>query len=63
MVVYSANLQVIDCPCTKRNCPRHGFCAECRAYHLRTKRARAPYCERKRNWFQRLLDKTAPKAK
>ena len=22
-----------NCPCTWQNCPRHGVCAECRAYH------------------------------
>jgi hypothetical protein len=57
MAVLSSNLQVIDCPCTKRNCPRHGYCAECREYHRTAKRPRPPYCERKRNWLQRLFAK------
>ena len=22
-----------ECPCTEKNCPRHGVCKECQAYH------------------------------
>jgi hypothetical protein len=32
------------CPCSKRNCPRHGQCHECAAYH--GGRGKLPYCFR-----------------
>jgi len=56
-LVASEKLTVIDCPCTKRNCPRHGACDECREYHRNTKHPRPPFCERAPNWFQRLFGK------
>lgn len=35
------------CPCARRNCPRHGDCAACRAHHAR-EGARYPCaCERR----------------
>lgn len=52
-LVASEKLAIINCPCTKRNCPRHGACEECREYHLRARHPRPPYCERKPGWFKR----------
>jgi len=48
-------LPVIFCKCPKLNCPRHGNCGPCRAYHLNRRHPRPPRCERKPNWFRRLL--------
>lgn len=31
-----------SCPCPKANCPRHGNCDECRAFHAGKK---PPYCQ------------------
>ncbi len=45
------------CTCPKRDCPRHGDCEPCRNYHLNSRRPMPPYCERKRNWLQRLFDR------
>lgn len=36
----------MDCKCRKKNCPRHGKCEECIAYH-KTNSKREPYCLRK----------------
>ncbi|PKM74324.1 MAG: hypothetical protein CVU91_00190 [Firmicutes bacterium HGW-Firmicutes-16] len=36
-----------DCPCPKKNCPRHGKCDECRSYHAEHKK-HPPYCEREK---------------
>ena len=33
------------CPCRRKNCPRHGKCRECRAYHEKNRKYR-PFCER-----------------
>ena len=33
-----------NCPCKKRNCPRHGDCAACRAHHQGSRRRRP--CEK-----------------
>lgn len=35
------------CPCSKKNCPRHGQCHECAAYH--GARGQLAYCFRTRN--------------
>ena len=43
-----------DCPCRKKNCPRHGDCCSCRAYHASSKRKRPTACERKKTLFFRL---------
>ena len=34
------------CPCSKKNCPRHGQCHECAAYH--GDKGKLPYCFRPR---------------
>lgn len=43
------------CNCPKQDCPRFGNCVACRAFHLRAKRPRLPYCERGPSLLQRLL--------
>jgi hypothetical protein len=37
---------VVECSCP-RDCPRHGHCDECRAFHAADKPPRLPFCERK----------------
>ncbi len=51
--VYAVSPAV--CTCTKRDCPRHGRCTECRHYHANARRPRPPYCERKPGWFKRVF--------
>lgn len=34
-----------DCPCKRKDCPRHGDCEACRAHHAKSNRPRP--CERK----------------
>ncbi|MDP4091726.1 MAG: hypothetical protein Q8920_00015 [Bacillota bacterium] len=43
----------MDCDCPKKNCPRHGKCTECEAYHLQGKRL--PYCKREKGFLKKLL--------
>gem|GEM_PF-2959170 len=43
------------CTCPKRDCPRHGDCVPCRAYHLNAKHPKPPRCERKPGWFKRVF--------
>ena len=41
-----------DCPCSKKNCPRHGQCRECAAYH--GDQGKLPFCFRMRTkWDKR----------
>lgn len=40
---------ITDCPCKKRNCPRHGDCEACREHHANSKRQRPVKCERQSN--------------
>jgi hypothetical protein len=41
-----------ECPCSKKNCPRHGQCTECAAYHR--DKGGLPVCFRERNrWDKR----------
>ena len=44
-----------DCRCKKKNCPRHGDCAACRAHHVESGRRVA--CEREVRGLKRLLRK------
>ena len=42
----------MDCPCPKKNCPRHGHCQECAAYHAA--KDGLSYCfRRKTRWDKR----------
>ncbi len=36
-----------NCPCPKKNCPRHGDCAACRSHHAANKWY-PPYCDRRK---------------
>ncbi|SPE29008.1 conserved hypothetical protein [Candidatus Sulfotelmatomonas gaucii] len=63
MPTLDSNLLRIDCPCTKRNCPRHGSCEACREYHRKAKPPMLPYCEREPNWVQKLLGKKRLRAR
>lgn len=36
-----------NCPCKKKNCPRHGDCEACRIHHAASNRKRPVYCDRK----------------
>ncbi len=38
----------INCPCKRKNCERHGNCAECRLYHQNHTRYRGSYCDRQK---------------
>lgn len=38
---------IVNCPCKKTKCERHGNCDACRAYHTGSKRKRP--CERTKN--------------
>lgn len=49
----------MDCPCKKKNCPRHGDCAQCRTYHANAKRRRP--CDRKTS-AKRCEEKIVPSA-
>lgn len=40
-----------DCPCKKKNCPRHGDCEACRAYHAASRRQRPCACQREKHSF------------
>lgn len=40
-----------DCPCKKKNCPRHGDCVACRSYHAASRRQRPCYCQQKKHGF------------
>ena len=44
-----------DCPCPKRNCPRHGYCEECKAYHAA--KGKLAYCLREKTTLRDLLAK------
>ncbi len=44
-----------DCPCTKANCERHGYCDECRQYH--GVKGKLPYCERPKRPLMGILKK------
>jgi hypothetical protein len=41
----------IECPCTKKRCPRRGQCRECAAYH--GAKGKLPYCFRARTKWDR----------
>lgn len=41
----------IDCPCSKKRCPRHGHCGECAAYH--GAQGKLPFCSRERTRWER----------
>lgn len=48
------------CPCSKRNCPRHGQCRECATYH--GDRGQLPHCFRTRNrWDKQITALTGAK--
>jgi len=43
------------CPCSKTNCPKHGRCGECAAYHAGE--GKLPYCFRTRGrWEKQCTD-------
>lgn len=45
-------IQEENCPCRRKNCPRHGRCGECRAFH--EKNSRYPvWCQREKKKVQK----------
>lgn len=43
----------VNCPCSTKDCPRHGMCADCSAYEA--ERGKMPVCLRKKTKWDRSL--------